>query len=159
MKAFFPGTFDPPTLGHLNIIEKASKLFDQVVVAIGLDTEKAPATFTIDERVFFLQSITQKLPNIQVITFSGLAIECAQDCDCIIRSVRTYADFEHEKMLAYTNKKLSQIETLFLLPDEPYQSISSTVIRDIGRRGHCLQKFIPKQIASAVSEKLKEAPQ
>lgn len=159
MKAFFPGTFNPPTLGHLNIIEKASKLFDQVVVAIGVDTEKPPAIFTIDERLSFLQSLTQKLPNIQVITFTGLAIECAQDCDCIIRSIRTYTDFEHEKTLAYTNGKLSKIETLFLLPDEPYQSISSTVVRDIGRRGHRLGKFIPEQIESAVFEKLKGAPQ
>jgi len=158
MKVIYPGSFDPPTLGHLNIMERAAKLFDEVVVAIGVDTEKAPAAFTIEERLAFLKTLSQDLPNVSVIFFGGLLIDAAKGCDFIIRSLRTFSDYEHEKTLVYTNRKLSEIETLFLLPDETYQSISSSLIRDIARRGQRLEKFIPLSIEEAVFEKLKGGP-
>ncbi len=161
MKVIYPGTFDPPTKGHLNIIERASKLFDSVEVAIGIDTEKKKATFSQEERVAFLKTLTQNLSNVEVNAFDGLLANYAKEKGArfIIRSLRTYTDFEHEKTLAHTNQKLSGIETLFLLPDEEFQSISSTVIRDIAKRRERLSPFIPEVIEKEVFEKLREGPQ
>ena len=159
MKVIYPGTFDPPTLGHLNIIERAAKLFESVTIAIGVDTEKASSVFSIDERLAFLKTLTKNYKNISVIFFEGLLVDAAKDCDCILRSVRTFSDYEHEKTLAHTNQKLSEVETLFLFPDEPFQSISSSLIRDIAKRGERLDQFIPKAIEKAVFEKLQEGTQ
>lgn len=156
MKAIYPGTFDPPTLGHLNIIERGAKLFESLTVAIGVDTEKAPSVFTVEERLTFLKTLTKNFSNVSVIFFEGLLVDAAKECDCILRSVRTFSDYEHEKTLAHTNQKLSDVETLFLFPDEPFQSISSSLIRDIAKRGERLGKFIPESIEKAVFEKLQE---
>ena len=157
MKIIYPGTFDPPTKGHLSIITRASALFDTVEIAIGIDTEKDPPLFTQEERLKLLQTLTRDFMNVSVSFFKGLLTQYAQERGCafILRSLRTYTDFEHERTLAHTNKKLSGIETLFLLPDEEYQSISSTLIRDIARRGEDLSPFIPEVIASQVSETLR----
>lgn len=159
MKVLYPGSFDPPTLGHLNIIERASQLFDEVTVAIGIDSGKAPAVFSADERLLFLKTLTKKFSNVNVIFFEGLVIDVAKESHFIIRSLRTFSDYEHEKTLAHTNRQLSGIETLFLLPDPRYQSISSSLIRDIAKRGRCLKEFIPESIEKAVVEKLKREPQ
>ena len=156
MKAIYPGTFDPPTLGHLNIIERGAKLFETLTVAIGVDTEKAPSVFTVEERLTFLKILTKNFANVSVIFFEGLLVDAAKESDCILRSVRTFSDYEHEKTLAHTNQKLSDVETLFLFPDEPFQSISSSLIRDIAKRGERLSQFIPESIEKAVFEKLQE---
>ncbi len=160
MKVIYPGTFDPPTKGHLNIIERGAKLFDFVEVAIGIDTEKKKPIFTQGERLAFLKTLTKNLSNVTVSTFDGLLTNYSKDIGAkfIIRSLRTYTDFEHEKTLAHTNQKLSGIETLFLLPNEEFQSISSTVIRDIAKRGERLIPFIPEAIEKEVFEKLREGP-
>ncbi|QVL55704.1 MAG: pantetheine-phosphate adenylyltransferase [Simkaniaceae bacterium] len=157
MKVIYPGTFDPPTKGHLSIITRASVLFDTVEIAIGIDTEKNAPLFTQEERLKLLQTLTRDFMNVSVSFFEGLLTQHAKELGCafIVRSLRTYTDFEHERTLAHTNKKLSGIETLFLLPDEEYQSISSTLIRDIARRGEDLSPFIPEVIASQVSETLR----
>lgn len=157
MKVIYPGTFDPPTKGHLSIITRASALFDTVEIAIGIDTEKKAPLFTQEERLKLLQTLTRDFMNVSVSFFEGLLTQHAKELGCafIVRSLRTYTDFEHERTLAHTNKKLSGIETLFLLPDEEYQSISSTLIRDIARRGEALSPFIPEVIASQVSETLR----
>ena len=156
MKIVYPGTFDPPTKGHLSIISRASALFDSVEIAIGIDTEKGAPLFTQEERLKFLQTLTRDFMNVSVSFFGGLLAQYAQELGCvlILRSLRSYSDFEHEKVLAHTNKKLSGIETIFLLPDEEYQSISSTLIRDIARRGGDLSPFIPEVVVSQVSEML-----
>ena len=156
MKIIYPGTFDPPTKGHLSIITRASALFDAVEIAIGIDTEKDAPLFTQEERLKLLQTLTRDFMNVSVSFFKGLLTQHAKELGCafIVRSLRTYTDFEHERTLAHTNKKLSGIETIFLIPDEEYQSISSTLIRDIARRGEDLSPFIPEVIASQVSETL-----
>lgn len=156
MKVIYPGTFDPPTKGHLNIIQRAAVLFEKVDVAIGLDTQKKASSFTQNERLLFLETLTQDLLNVEIHSFDGLVVNFAKELksNFILRSLRTYNDFEHEKTLAYTNQKLSGIETLFLLPDETYQSISSSLIRDIAKRGERLIPFIPEAIEKAVFEKL-----
>ncbi|QVL57637.1 MAG: pantetheine-phosphate adenylyltransferase [Simkaniaceae bacterium] len=157
MNVIYPGTFDPPTKGHLNIIERGAKLFDRVDVAVGIDTEKKGAIFTQEERLLFLKTLTKNMANVEVHAFDGLLANFAkeQEANFIIRSLRTYTDFEHEKTLAHTNQKLSGIETLFLLPDEAFQSISSTIIRDIAKRGERLTPFIPEAIEKEVFEKLR----
>jgi pantetheine-phosphate adenylyltransferase len=157
MKIIYPGTFDPPTKGHLSIITRASALFDTVEIAIGIDTEKDAPLFTQEERLKLLQTLTRDFMNVSVSFFEGLLAQYAKELGCtlILRSLRTYTDFEHERTLAHTNKKLSGIETIFLLPDEEYQSISSSLIRDIARRGEDLSPFIPEVIASQVSETLR----
>jgi len=154
LKVIYPGSFDPPTLGHVNIIERAAKLFDTVTVAIGVDTEKAPAVFSPKERLSFLKILIEPYPNVTAIFFEELLVTIAKDYDFILRSMRTFSDYEQEKTHAHTNRKLSQVETLFILPDENYQSISSSLIRDIARRGERLEKFVPKSIEKAVFEKL-----
>ena len=161
MKVIYPGTFDPPTKGHLSLITRASALFESVEVAIGIDTEKEPSVCTKEQRLKFLKELTLDLTNVRVSFFEGLLVNHAKDlgCSLVLRSLRTYTDFEHEKTLAHTNKKLSGIETIFLLPNEEYQSISSTLIRDIARRGEDLSPFIPETIASEVAETLREGLQ
>lgn len=154
MKIIYPGTFDPPTKGHLSLITRASTLFKEVEVAIGIDTEKGKPLLSAEQRLAFLEELTQDISNVQVSFFEGLLVKHAEKrgAHAILRSLRTYTDFEHEKTLAHTNKKIGNIETLLLLPDEAYASISSTLIRDIARRGEDLAPFIPEQIAPRVSE-------
>lgn len=157
MRVIYPGTFDPPTKGHLNIIQRAAKLFDQVDVAIGLDTEKKKPSFTQKERFLFLETLTQDFLNVEIHIFNGLLVNFAKElgANVILRSLRTYNDFEHEKTLAHANKKLSDIETLFLFSDEEFHSICSTLIRDIAKRGERLTPFIPEAIEPEVFEKLR----
>lgn len=160
MKVLYPGTFDPPTKGHLNIMERASALFDEVVIAIGIDPEKQ-AVFSKEERLEFLKALTKNLPNVRVASFDGLVVNFAKECGAhaLLRSVRTFDDYEREKTFAQMNQKMSEIETLFLFPDDPYQSLSSSLIREIGAKGESVTPFIPEPIASAVAEKLREGPQ
>lgn len=155
MRVIYPGTFDPPTKGHLNIIERAAKLFNHVEVAIGLDTEKETPIFSLEERLHFLHILAKPFPNVTVSAFQTLLVTYAKERNCsfIIRSLRTFSDFEHERTLAYANKKMSGIETLFLLPDEEFQSMSASLIRDIARRGGSLVPFIPEVIEPLVREK------
>ncbi|MDN3509472.1 MAG: pantetheine-phosphate adenylyltransferase [Candidatus Neptunochlamydia sp.] len=157
MRVTFPGIFDPPTKGHFNIIQRAAKLFDQVDIAIGLDTEKKEPTFTQEERLHFLETLTQDFLNVEIHIFNGLLVDFAKKLgsNFILRSLRTFGDFEREKTLAYANQKLSDIETLFLFPNEEFHSISSTLIRDIAKRGEHLTAFIPEAIEQAVFEKLR----
>jgi pantetheine-phosphate adenylyltransferase len=111
MKIIYPGTFDPPTKGHLSIITRASALFDTVEIAIGIDTEKDAPLFTQEERLKLLQVLTRDFMNVSVSFFEGLLAQYAKELGCalILRSLRTYTDFEHERTLAHTNKKLSGI--------------------------------------------------
>lgn len=159
MKILFPGTFDPPTKGHLNIIKRASVLFDEVIVAIGIDPEKQNV-FTKEERLAFLTSLTKKMPNVKISSFNGLLVHFAKEVNAssILRSVRTFEDYEREKTFAHMNQKMTGIETLFLFPDDAYQSISSSLIREIAAKGQSITPFIPESIALEVNEKLREEP-
>lgn len=160
MKTLFPETFDPPTKGHLNIIERASALFDKVIVAIGIDPEKT-AAFTKEERLIFLKTVTKNFSNVKVSSFDGLVVNFAEECDVepLLRAIRSFKDYDREKTFAQMNQKMSGIETLFLFPDDSYQSISSSLIREIAVKGKSIDPVIPESIASKVAEKLREAPQ
>lgn len=160
MKILFPGTFDPPTKGHLNIIERASALFDEVVVAIGIDPAKK-TVFTKEERLTFLKTVTKKFSNVKVSSFDGLVVNFAEECgaEALLRSIRSFEDYDREKTFAHMNQKMSGIETFFLFPNDAYQSVSSSLIREIAAKGESIDPFIPESIASAVHEKLREGPQ
>jgi pantetheine-phosphate adenylyltransferase len=156
MKGLFPGTFDPPSLGHLDIVERAAKVCDQLVVAVARNYEKVEELFTVDERVAMLQEVTKGVGNVEVTTFVGLAADFAEKhgIDYFVRGLRAHSDVEYEFRMALANRKLSGKETLFLMSGQQYGHISSTLIREIGREGHALDDFVPKELEGQVRQRL-----
>lgn len=154
--AIYPGTFDPPTLGHLNIIQRAADKFDKLVVAIGENPAKAAPSFSLEERIEFFKIITATIPNIEIVSFNGLLVDFAksQGIDIIIRAIRTIFDFEHETLQAQMNRQLGSIETFYLVADEKCRLISSTLIREIAFYGKRLTGFVPSEIEEAVFHRL-----
>jgi pantetheine-phosphate adenylyltransferase len=158
IKVLYPGTFDPPTLGHLNIIQRASSLFDSLIVAIGQNSSKSSILFSTEEREEMLQSITHNLENVQVNRFEGLVVDYAKqnDCQMIIRSFRNISDIDYELVMADQNKQISGVETIFIFPDSEYRSISSKLVKELGRGGKRLYPFIPKEIEEKVFSRFQE---
>jgi pantetheine-phosphate adenylyltransferase len=154
-KALFPGTFDPPTLGHLEIIQRASYLFETVYVAVA-DNKSKTSYFTIKERVSFLKKIAVPYKNIEVIEMQGLAVECAADkkADILLRGLRNGTDFDYEYQMAWTNHQMTGIETVFIASSPKFGHLSSTLIREIGSSGRDLKGFVPKVIEEEVFKKL-----
>jgi len=148
----FPGSFSPPTLGHLNIIEKASTLFDLVYVAIGRNGQKPSSPFSFQERLNMLEKMTTHLSNINIISFDGMLITLAKQLSVstIVRSLRGVSDFEYECMQAHMNKELGKIETLFLLPDQQYRHISSSFVRELCQQGFPISRFVPQEIEKMI---------
>ena len=153
---FFPGTFDPPTLGHLDIIGRSKSICDKLYVGIGTNVSKEKTLFTIEERKSMLIKVCTPFPHVEVIDFAGLAVEFAKQnkIDFLIRSLRAFSDFEYESSMALTNRKLSGIETIFLLAGEGVDHISSTLIRELGKFKRRLHDFIPSEIEDEVFKKL-----
>jgi len=143
-KAVFPGSFDPLTLGHEDIIKRAIPLFDEIVIAIGINSEKK-YMFSLNERKRFIEQTFKNEPKISVITYEGLTIDlCAKiNANYILRGLRNPADFEFEKAIAHTNRKLSKIETVFLLTAAKTSYISSSIVRDVIRNGGEYDKLVP----------------
>jgi pantetheine-phosphate adenylyltransferase len=146
-KAIFPGSFDPITLGHVDIINRALPLFDEIVIAIGINADKK-YMFSLEERVNFIKENYTNEPKIKVLTYSGLTTDFCQkiNVDFILRGLRNPADFEFEKAIAQTNRKLSNIETVFLLTSADTAFISSSIVRDVYRHGGDITKFVPKSV-------------
>src|SRR5262245_57765489 len=121
--AIYPGTFDPPTLGHLNIAQRAAKKFDKLIIAVGENTSKYGPIFSFDERVHFLQTITATVSNVEVLSFNGLLVDFAKSLgvDTIVRAIRTIFDFEYETMQGQMNRQMSEVETFYLVVDEKYR--------------------------------------
>ncbi len=152
MKAIYPGTFDPITLGHLNILEKASHMFDEVILAVADYTAKQNY-FSLSERFALCQEASKHLSNVTVITFAGLAVDFAQaqDCKIMIRGLRAVSDFEYELSLALTNIKLRpDIETIFLVPSLRYMYLSSSMIRQLSELNAPLKDFVPLVVEEAL---------
>ncbi|MGB0837196.1 MAG: pantetheine-phosphate adenylyltransferase [Flavobacteriaceae bacterium] len=143
-KAVFPGSFDPITNGHLDIIKRALPLFDQIVIAIGKNADKK-YMFDLERRKDFINEALGDEPKIVIDTYSGLTVDycLSNDIDFILRGLRNPADFEFEKAIAITNRKLKGIETIFLLTSAETSFISSSIVRDIIRNGGSAQEFIP----------------
>lgn len=146
-RAIFPGSFDPITLGHVDIVNRALPLFDEIIIAIGVNADKK-YMFSLDERINFIKENYKNEPKIKVTTYTGLTTDYCQkmNVDFILRGLRNPADFEFEKAIAQTNRKLSEIETVFLLTSATTAFISSSIVRDVYRHGGDISKFVPKSV-------------
>lgn len=145
--AVFPGSFDPITLGHDDIIKRGSTLFDKIIVAIGVNGEKK-YMFSLEERKRFIEEAFKDEPNIEVVTYEGLTIDFCRKVGAkfILRGLRNPADFEFEKAIAHTNRRLSKIETVFLLTAANTSYISSSIVRDVLRNGGDYTKLVPDSV-------------
>ncbi|CAM3997086.1 MULTISPECIES: pantetheine-phosphate adenylyltransferase [Flavobacterium] len=146
-KAIFPGSFDPITNGHYDIIKRGASLFDEIIVAIGVNAEKK-YMYTLEERKRFIEEAFKDEPKVKVITYKGLTIDLCQKekADFILRGLRNPADFEFEKAIAHTNRSLSKIETVFLLTSARTSYISSSIVRDVLRNGGDITKLVPPSV-------------
>lgn len=154
-KILYPGTFDPITKGHLDLIQRASKLFDEVVVAVAIGHHKKPL-FDIDERIELVQDCIKILPNVSVIGFEGLLVKLCQEqqATAVLRGLRAVSDFEYEFQLANINRELdSSFETVFLTPSQEFSFISSTFVREIAKLHGNVSKFVPENIELALKQK------
>lgn len=146
-KAIFPGSFDPITLGHYDIIKRGVSLFDEVIVAIGINADKK-YMFSLEQRKKFIEEAFKDEPKVKVITYQGLTIDLCkkENADFILRGLRNPADFEFEKAIAHTNRKLSKIETVFLLTASKTSYISSSIVRDVLRNGGDISELVPDSV-------------
>jgi pantetheine-phosphate adenylyltransferase len=154
----YPGTFDPITHGHLDVLGRAARLFDRVTVALALDTTKAPL-FSPKERVKMIQPNVAKFPNVKIATFSGLLVEFAveQEATAIIRGLRALSDFEFEFNMALMNRHLKgHVETIFVMPNEQFSYTSSSLVKQIAKLGGDVGHFVPANVAKALKEKFAE---
>ena len=155
--AIYPGTFDPITNGHLDLIARASRLYDKVIVAVAESRGKQPL-FTLDERVRLIESVIGEFSNIQVIGFENLLVECAKQhqASVIIRGLRAVSDFEYEFQMAGMNRRLApDVETVFLTPAEQYEFISSSMIREIAKLHGDVSSFVPDTVKHHLINKFK----
>jgi len=157
-RAVYTGSFDPITLGHLNVIERSSKLVDELIVGVGLNIDKQ-SLFTADERVELIRRTTSHLTNVEVKTFSCLAVQFVRDCDArvIIRGVRSLTDMESEFTMTLANRKLDPgVETVFLMSDEEFSHVSSSLIKQITPLAgdEELARFVPKVVIADLRKKL-----
>ena len=156
-RAVYPGTFDPVTYGHLDVIKRGSKIFDELVVAVGHNPLKDPL-FTINERMDMISKNTKNISNIKVDNFEGMLTDYMKEMqtNVILRGIRTVSDFEYEFQLAGMNKKLNrEIETIFLMANIENQVISSSLVKEIAKLGGDMAKFTTKNTVRALKEKLK----
>ena len=146
-RAIFPGSFDPITLGHFDIIKRGVTLFDEVIVAIGVNSEKK-YMFSLDERKTFIEEAFANEPKVKVVTYEGLTVDFCKSvhAEFILRGLRNPADFEFEKAIAHANRRLSTIETVFLLTSAKTSFISSSIVRDVIKNNGDYTKFVPESV-------------
>ncbi|MDO4621508.1 MAG: pantetheine-phosphate adenylyltransferase [Eubacteriales bacterium] len=156
--AVYPGTFDPMTFGHLDIIERASKLFDKVIIGVLHNSAKTPL-FSVEERVNILKKATSGISNVEVRAFEGLSVEFAREChaNVIVRGLRLITDFEYEMQMAQTNRKLApDVDTTFLFTSMQYSYLSSTTVKEVASFGGDISEFVPDFIAKEIFLKLEQ---
>ncbi|EBR0130710.1 pantetheine-phosphate adenylyltransferase, partial [Salmonella enterica subsp. enterica serovar Ajiobo] len=154
-RAIYPGTFDPITCGHIDILERASKMFDHILLAIANSSRKNPM-FTLDERVALAKDVCSHIPNVEVLGFSELMANFAkkQNANVLIRGVRSVADFEYEWQLANMNRHFAQdLESVFLLPSQNLSFVSSSLIKDVALHDGDVSAFLPESVAQAMMQK------
>ncbi len=155
VSAMYPGTFDPITLGHEDLVRRATRLFDKVVVAVAANPSKEPM-FTLDERVDLAQTVLAGLDNVEVMGYSGLTVDFAKDhgLQAIVRGLRAISDFEYEFQLANMNRHLTdEVESVFLTPTETYTYISSSLVREICSMGGNISEFVSPAVKEALMER------
>jgi pantetheine-phosphate adenylyltransferase len=154
--AIYPGSFDPMTNGHLDLIERGSRLFGRLIVAVLTNLEKEPL-FTVSERVEMLTAVTEKMENVSVDTFSGLLVDYAlrRQAEVILRGVRAFSDYEYELQMALMNRKLEpRVETVFLMPQETYSYLSSRMVKEIFRLGGSVKGLVPPIVEERLQQKV-----
>ena len=159
--AIYPGSFDPMTLGHWDLIQRADKLVDRLVVAVLHNPAKTGA-FTVEERMAFLKELTKGMPHVEVTTFHGLLVDFAkqQEAHFIVRGVRAFSDFEYEFQMALMNRKLApDLETVFLMPKEEYSVVSSRMVREVGAMGGDISGLVPEMLVERITSRLKNPAQ
>ncbi|MBR6400963.1 MAG: pantetheine-phosphate adenylyltransferase [Firmicutes bacterium] len=155
--AVYPGSFDPTTNGHLDVIERAAKIVDKLIVGVLINPNKK-GLFTVEERVEQLKSLTQSLPNVEVRSFSGLLVDFARSVDAriVIRGLRAVTDFEYEFQMALTNRSLAgEIETLFIPTSAHYMYVSSSMVKEVASFGKSVEGMVPESIQKQMDEKYK----
>ncbi len=153
--ALYPGTFDPVTLGHLDVIERAAEIFDRVIVLVANNAQKQPL-FTGEERVAMVRQSVRGLKNVRVDMFDGLLVRYARKAKAtsIVRGLRAVSDFEYEFQMALTNRKLAhEITTVFLMPHERYTYLNSSIVREIARLGGNIRQFVPPHVRRMLTAK------
>jgi len=157
--AVYPGTFDPITSGHFDLIERAARFYDRLVIAVA-DNRNKNSLFTLEERVALAEEVTAGLPNVEVIGFSGLLVDFVQGINghVLLRGLRAVSDFEYEFQLASMNRKLApEVETMFMTPAEQYAFISSSLVREISALGGDVSEFVHPAVGEALKHKQAQA--
>ena len=152
--ALYPGTFDPVTLGHLDVLQRASRIFDRVIIAVALNESKKP-TLSFEHRAELIRENLQEMPHVEIRQFDGLVIEFAKEMGAValIRGLRAVSDFEYEIQMAQMNRNLDEgIETLFLMPNEAYTFVSSRLIKQVASYGGDVSKFVPPNVFEALKK-------
>ena len=155
-RAIYPGSFDPVTYGHLDIINRSSKIVDELIIGVLKNKAKMPL-FSVEERVKMLEDVTKDLPNVRVVPFDGLLVEFAKEMDAqiVIRGLRAITDFEYELQMSQTNHKLEpQVETMFLTTSLEYSYLSSTIVREVAAFGGDISRFVPEAVINRIKEKM-----
>jgi len=156
--AIYPGTFDPLTLGHLDLIERSAEIFDQLILGIAADSPK-DAMFSLEERMQMAHDVVADMGNVRIESFSCLLVQFAQakKASLLVRGLRAYSDFEYEFQLALTNRKMApEIETLFMMPKEIHSYVSSSTVRQIVRFGGDASQFVPEPVQAFLERKAQE---
>jgi pantetheine-phosphate adenylyltransferase len=156
VKAIYPGSFDPLTNGHLDLIERGSKIFDELVVAILRNSEKSPL-FTVEERVEMLKSTTKRFANVSIDTFDGLLVDYVskQKAGVVLRGIRAISDYEYELQMALMNRKLAPtIETVFMMPADTYSYLSSRIVKEVFQLGGSVRALVPEIVEKRLHQKV-----
>ncbi len=156
--AIYPGTFDPPTNGHLDLIQRGSELFGELVVAILRNSEKTPL-FSVEERLEMLRQCTSQYKNVRIDSFKGLLVDYAhsQKAGAVLRGIRAVSDYEYELQMAWMNRKLApELETIFMMPAEAYSYLSSRLVRGVVKLGGSVEGLVPELVEQRLREKFKE---
>ena len=156
IRAIYPGSFDPVTFGHLDIITRSSKIVDELIIGVLMNKAKTPL-FSVEERVKMLKEVTKDLGNVKVVPFDGLLVEFArqQKARLVIRGLRAITDFEYEIQMSQTNHKLEpEVETMFLTTK--YSYLSSTIVREVAAFGGDISQFVPETVAKSIKEKMSQ---
>jgi pantetheine-phosphate adenylyltransferase len=159
IRAVYPGTFDPVTNGHMDLIQRSAALFDDVVVAILKNTDKSPL-FTLEERVGMLEAVIKGIPNVSITTFGGLLVDFAEriEASVIVRGIRAVSDYEFELQMALMNRRLSsKVETVFMMPAEAYSYLSSRLVKEISLLGGSVHGLVPDFVEERLHSKYRPA--